>query len=294
MCNPVRAGTHPSKAHFDSHPLSDEHRRATHTSRVTVHPQQSTARPANLGTKQHWQKALVPLVPPPSLSHPSAHKSLLAGSWEAAANDSFAAECRKSPFNPACCCLSPCAWQKDRCGQHASHWEDPVKTQQGIWHGPMLVKHHSQKTPFGFGCSLGIVFKQLDACTDFFSSFTLKIQGSIPKTILSLLSLYWRYSTFPFPAIQAQGTRRALVTQLMHFYTCAWEIELRWASNFINKKVYNMSNLFPAYGIALIIATFSPDKFFFTFPFKVYKVSSFVSAKLPNTFQTTPQINTKN
>lgn len=52
MCNPVRAGTHPSKEHFDSQPLSDEHKRTTHT-RVTVHPQQSTARPANLGTKQH-------------------------------------------------------------------------------------------------------------------------------------------------------------------------------------------------------------------------------------------------
>lgn len=42
----------------------------------------------------------------PSLLHHGIYKSLLAGSWEAAANDSFALEERKSPFNPACCCLS--------------------------------------------------------------------------------------------------------------------------------------------------------------------------------------------
>lgn len=34
-----------------------------------------------------------------------AYKSPLAGSWEAAAYDGFSAEHRKSPFNPACCCL---------------------------------------------------------------------------------------------------------------------------------------------------------------------------------------------
>lgn len=124
------------------------------------------------------KKALALLVPPQSVS---AYKSLLAGSWEAAANDSFAAECRKSPFNPACCCLSPWAWQKDRCGQHASRWEDPVKTQQGIWCGPMLAKHHSQKTPFGLGCLLGLIFKQLeDVCTDFFFLYP-KNPGKYPK-----------------------------------------------------------------------------------------------------------------
>lgn len=42
-----------------------------------------------------------------------AYKSPLAGSWEAAANDGFAAEHRKSPFNPACCCLPRELWQKD-------------------------------------------------------------------------------------------------------------------------------------------------------------------------------------
>lgn len=63
MCNPVRAGTHPSKAHFDSHTLSEEHRRATHI-KSDCPPQQSTAPPADLGTKlQYWSKT--PLVPPP-------------------------------------------------------------------------------------------------------------------------------------------------------------------------------------------------------------------------------------
>lgn len=108
MHNPVRAGTHPSKAHLDSHPLSDEHRRATRTSRVTVHPQQSTVSPADLGTKHDilvkgsGSIGASPVCPTPV---PINHFWKVVG--EAAANDSFAAEWRKSPFNPACCCLSP-------------------------------------------------------------------------------------------------------------------------------------------------------------------------------------------
>lgn len=53
MSNPARAGTHPPKVHFNGHPLSDKHRRATRMSSMTIHPQQSKAHLVNLGTKQH-------------------------------------------------------------------------------------------------------------------------------------------------------------------------------------------------------------------------------------------------
>jgi len=130
-------------------------------SSVIIHPQQSTAHLVNLGTNQH--KAVNSSGSSSASPHPSAYKSLLAGSWEAAANDSFAAECRKSPFNPACCCLSPGAVTK---GQMQTTCQPSGGSGQNAA-GNLPWSHTGEtspsKTPFGFGCFPVPVFRQFGA-----------------------------------------------------------------------------------------------------------------------------------
>lgn len=119
----------------------------------------------NLETKQHKlvNCSVSSGCLPPNLSHPSAHKSLLAGSWEAAANDSFAAEHRKSPFNPACCCLSPGAMTKGQMRTTCQPSAGSGQNTAGSLPWPHSGETAPSKTPFGFRCFPAHVFKQLDA-----------------------------------------------------------------------------------------------------------------------------------
>lgn len=119
-------------------------------------------------------------MPSPVPAHPSAHKSLLAGSWEAAANDSFAAECRKSPFHPACCCLSPGAVTK---GQIRTTCQPLGGSGQNA--AGNLPRSHSggtssSKIPFGFVHLSVPVYKRPDAHPQF-SLIHPKDAGKHPK-----------------------------------------------------------------------------------------------------------------
>lgn len=190
MCSPVRAGTHRSKAHFGSHPLCDENRRATYISRVTVHPQQSTAPPANLGTKQHilvkrlWLSWCLP-----SLSLPINHF------WQVAGKQLLMIVLLQSAGShlltlPAVVCLP----ERDK--------RTDVDNMPAVGKIRSKLSRESDVVPCWQSITLKKHLLALDACWDsfssslkmfvlIFSSFTLKIQGSIPKTILSLLLLHW-------------------------------------------------------------------------------------------------------
>lgn len=204
MSNPARAGTHPPKVHFNGHPLSDKHRRATRMSSMTIHPQQSKAHLVNLGTKQHksgncsGSSSASPWVHP--IPVPINHFWQVVGKqllmivllWSAGSH---------LLTLPAVVCL-PEPWQKDRCGQHASRQEDLVKTQQGTCPGPIPAKHHPQKHVLALHGSRCPFSNSLMPVLSFYT-FTLKMQRSISKTTLSLPLLRWGHPTFCPSAIQA-------------------------------------------------------------------------------------------
>lgn len=195
MCNPVRAGTHPSKEHFDSQPLSDEHKRTTHT-RVTVHPQQSTARLANLGTKQHvlvkgsGSTGASPVCPiPVPINH----------FWQVAGKQLLMIVLLQSAGShlltlPAVVCLP----ERDK-RTDADNMPAAGKIRSKLSREPDVLpcgKTSTSKPPFGFGCFLGLIFKQLDACTDFFVLHP-KNQGKYPKDNFEFAVAARRISHFP-------------------------------------------------------------------------------------------------